>query len=137
MAKVATPTGYSGKPLKDKLGLAEGMKVKLIHPPSDYALWIGMKTRSLESKSPPWNFVHLFTNSLSELEDQLFMLRSAIHPDGIIWVSWYKKSAGKPTEITEDLIRDTCLPMGLVDVKVCAVSDSWSGLKLVIRKELR
>ena len=89
------------------------------------------------SAKSPYDFVHLFVNQLGELEDQLFSLRSKLNPAGMVWVSWYKKNAKKPTEITEDLIRETCLPLGFVDVKVCAVTEEWSGLKLVIRKELR
>ena len=123
-------SGYSGKALHEKLGLKPGMVFLLIHPPRDYSSWIGNTVKTKQSFPPPWDFVHLFTNSLTELEDQLFTLRKSIKPDGIIWVSWYKKSSAKPTEITEDLIRDTCLPLGLVDVKVCAVSPEWSGLKL-------
>jgi len=137
MAKDLPPIGYSGKSLKDKLGLTEGLKFLFIHPPSEYFSWIGNIVDRKKTCSPPYDFVHLFTNSLEELEEQLFTLRTSIVPNGMIWISWYKKSAGKPTEITEDLIRDTCLPLGLVDVKVCAVSADWSGLKLVIRKELR
>lgn len=137
MAKASPVIGYSGKSLADKLGLNPGMDVSFIHPPSGYFDWIESKTLAKKKFSAPWDFVHLFTNSIVELEEQLFSLRNSIRPDGMIWVSWYKKSSGKFTEITEDLIRETCLPLGLVDVKVCAVSEDWSGLKLVIRKELR
>ncbi len=80
---------------------------------------------------------HLFTKSAAELKAQLPKLMKAIHPDGMIWVSWPKKSSGVATDVTEDTIRAVALPLGLVDVKVCAVDETWSGLKLVIRKELR
>ena len=85
----------------------------------------------------PVDILHLFTNSRDELFRVLEEARRVIKQDGAIWVSWYKKAAKLPTEITEDTIRDAALPMGLVDVKVCAVDEKWSGLKLVIRKELR
>ena len=130
--------GYSSKSLAKKLGLREGMNAIAIHAPSEYQDWLGSEKNFLRKKSnPPWDFVHLFVNKLEELEEQLHYLRTNITPDGIVWVSWFKKSAKLPTEITEDIIRDTCLPLGFVDIKVCAVSDVWSGLKLVIRKELR
>ena len=136
-AETKAPVGYSGKSLKEKLGLKPGLNCLFIHPPTGYSVWIDDFTISKKSPPLPWDFVHLFTNSLAELEEQLFSLRNTINPNGLIWVSWYKKSSAKPTEITEDLIRDTCLPLGLVDVKVCSVSEDWSGLKLVIRKDLR
>ena len=80
-------------------------------------------------------FVHLFATSTSELKAKVKSYRSKILPDGVIWVSWPKKSSGVKTDITEDTIRDVALPMELVDIKVCAVDEVWSGLKLVIRKE--
>lgn len=133
MDKAPATPGYSGKPLYEKLGIKPGMKAKIIHPPKDYFTWVEDKVKKRDA-NPPYDFVHVFTNSISELEDLLFELKNSLAPGGMIWVSWYKKSSKQPTEITEDLIRDTCLPLGLVDVKVCAVSDDWSGLKLVIRK---
>ena len=83
------------------------------------------------------DMVHLFTNSRDELFRDLPKRMRLIRPDGSIWVSWYKKAAKLPTEITEDTVREAALPLGLVDVKVCAVDEKWSGLKLVIRKENR
>ena len=83
------------------------------------------------------DIVHLFAPSLAVLETQLPLARKAMTTDGAIWVSWYKKAAKLPTEITEDTVREACLPIGLVDIKVCAVDEKWSGLKLVIRKENR
>ena len=82
-------------------------------------------------------FVHLFATSTSELKAKLKSYRTKIVPDGVIWVSWPKKSSGVKTDISEDTIRDVALPMGLVDIKVCAVDEVWSGLKLVIRKDQR
>ena len=80
---------------------------------------------------------HLFTKKKSELEKHLKVARTRIISDGMVWVSWPKKSSGIPSEVTEDTVREIALPLGLVDVKVCAVDETWSGLKLVIRKELR
>ena len=86
---------------------------------------------------PPVDLVHIFTNSVEELFRTVAISRIAIKQDGMIWVSWYKKAAKLPTELTEDTVREAAFPLGLVDVKVCAVDDKWSGLKLVIRKENR
>lgn len=131
-------TGYSGKPLSQKLGLKPGMRAIAISPPKEYMAWLGESNSIIASRiPPPWDFVHIFTNSLSDLENQLSKLRSEIAGNGMIWVSFYKKSSGLPTEITEDLVRETCFPLGFVDIKVCAVCGDWSALKLVIRKKLR
>ncbi|MFZ1677141.1 MAG: hypothetical protein WBP41_08545 [Saprospiraceae bacterium] len=130
--------GYSGKSLSQKLGLKPGMKAIAISPPKEYKRWLGKEASILAARSiPPWDFVHIFTNKLSDLENQLSTIRSEIESNGMVWVSYYKKSSGLQTEITEDLVRETCFPLGFVDVKVCAVTDEWSGLKLVIRKKLR
>jgi hypothetical protein len=83
------------------------------------------------------DIVHLFTNSRDELFSELARLQNVIKQDGAIWVSWYKKAAKLPTEITEDTVREAAFPLGLVDVKVCAVDERWSGLKVVIRRENR
>jgi hypothetical protein len=82
-------------------------------------------------------FVHLFATARSELEKNLRLLWEQLDRAGTVWVSWPKKSAGVSTDITEDVIRQVALPLGFVDIKVCAVDETWSGLKLVIRKELR
>ncbi len=131
-------SGYSGKSLSQKLGLKPGMKAIVVSPPGEYKVWLGNKSSIITiGIPPPWDFVHLFTNKLPDLENQLSDLRSEITSNGIVWVSYYKKSSGLPSEITEDLVRETCFPLGFVDIKVCAVSDEWSGMKLVIRKKLR
>lgn len=132
--------GYSGTPLAKKLGIKEGMKVVLIDPPINYRDLVeplpdGVSIR--ESLSKDADFVHLFTNSRDGLFRGLDEAKRAIRQDGMIWVSWYKKAAKLPTEITEDAVREAALPLGLVDVKVCAVDEKWSGLKLVIRRENR
>ena len=134
--------GYSPTPLVRKLGLSPGCAAVVIGAPMDYAAL-------LEIAEPPsllaagatlpvgLGFLHLFTASRAQMTDVLTAARATMARDGMIWVSWPKKSARVPTDITEDLIRAVCLPLGLVDVKVCAVTEVWSGLKLVIRKELR
>jgi hypothetical protein len=137
MSKSFSP-GYSGKPLAEKLGLKRGMNAIAFSSPTEYNFWLGNAASALNPRSsPPWDFVHVFTNNLEELEEYLKDIRHQIQPDGMVWISWYKKSTKRKSEITEDLIRDTCLPLGFVDIKVCAVSDEWSGLKLVIRKKER
>ncbi|MBV9216842.1 MAG: DUF3052 family protein [Acidobacteria bacterium] len=142
--------GYSGTPLAKKLGIKEGFVVATVNAPGNYlqlleSLPKDVEIDALESVKPlltrrlpqPLDLVHLFTNSRDELFRSLADLRNAIKQDGSIWVSWYKKAAKLPTEITEDTVREAAFPLGLVDVKVCAVDEKWSGLKLVIRKENR
>lgn len=91
----------------------------------------------LELPEPPVEFAHIFVTSCAVLDCELRMLLPLLDPAGMIWVSWPKKASRVPTDITEDMIRELALPLHLVDVKVCAVNDTWSGLKLVIRKEYR
>jgi hypothetical protein len=86
---------------------------------------------------PGSSFVHFFTSRRSELQEKMSILRKKISDEGTIWISWPKKSAGTSTDVTEDVIREVALPLGLVDVKVCAVDETWSGLKLMIRRENR
>jgi hypothetical protein len=132
--------GYSGTPLLQKLGIKSGYTVLTLNAPDDYRALLGdpydIKLIADKPAGRP-NVIHLFTNSRDELFAKLADLRNVITQDGAIWVSWYKKAAKLPTEITEDAVREAALPLGLVDVKVCAVDDNWSGLKLVIRKENR
>ena len=136
-----TPTaGYSGTPLPKKLGIAEGSAVVAIGAPKNYTKLVaplpaGARIVTRMPASPA--FVHVFSTSAKTLATHLKKLRSALVPNGIVWVSWPKKTSSVATDITEDRIREVALPMGFVDVKVCAVDDTWSGLKLVIRKELR
>ena len=132
--------GYSGTPLAKKLGYKPNFVVSLVNPPGGYEAMVeplpeGVK---LSGKAEPdSDLLHFFTNSRDELFRGLAEYRNTIKQDGSIWVSWYKKAAKLPTEITEDLIREAALPLGLVDVKVCAVDEKWSALKLVIRRENR
>ena len=132
--------GYSGTPLVKKLGIKNGFAVLAVNPPDDLEQLLAPLPADVEMLSNPRpgiDLIHLFTNSRGELFSRLAELRHVINQDGSIWVSWYKKSAKLPTEITEDTIREAAFPLGLVDIKVCAVDDKWSGLKLVIRKENR
>jgi hypothetical protein len=131
--------GYSGTPLAKKLGIKPGSSIYLHNAPENYhRLLDPMPEGVIEtSKFPAADVLHIFTNRRAELEMMLGKLFPVIKRDAAVWISWYKKAAKLPTEITEDVIRDVCLPVGFVDIKVCAVDDLWSGLKLVIRKELR
>ena len=133
--------GYSGTPLWKKLGYREGTTAYVHGAPAGYSSMLALPPEICvhwaERASTRTSLVHLFASSKSTLERKLQSFRKAIAPDGVIWVSWPKKSSGVATDITEDVVRDVALPLGLVDIKVCAVDDVWSGLKLVIRKELR
>ena len=134
------PVGYSGTPLARKLGIAAGSRVVTKGAPSEYAQWLEPLPAGVvfeKSVSAATNIVHVFSDRKAGLQSELEALRNAIRPDGVVWVSWPKKASKVPTDITEDTIRELALPLGFVDVKVCAVSDVWSGLKLVIRKALR
>ena len=133
--------GYSGTPLAKKLGIKPGTKLLAINAPKDNRALltpmpddVAIATKPNKSGS---DIVHLFVTSLAEYERDLPKARAAMTVDGAIWVSWYKKSAKIPTDVTEDMVRNRALKTDLVDVKVCAVSDVWSGLKLVVRKHLR
>lgn len=136
----AGPSGYSGTPLAKKLGVVAGSRVYLKNAPAEYAqlmapLPVDVTFTSTVSKQT--DVAHVFSDRKSLLSQELVRLRKAIRPDAAIWVSWPKKASKVPSDITEDTIREIALPLGLVDVKVCAVDEIWSGLKLVIRKELR
>ena len=137
---MAKSVGYSGTPLQGKLGITAGTTVVTVGAPKGYAdllgaLPLGAKLTTRAPKTPA--FVHLFATSRAVLAAQLAKLRTTIARDGTVWVSWPKKASGVVTDITEDTIRQVALPMGFVDVKVCAVDETWSGLKLVIRRERR
>jgi hypothetical protein len=133
--------GYSGTPLWKKLGYQSGTlacvegafagyRAALDLPPGISVNWAGRAGDGID-------LAHLFTTSKLVLKARLKLFRKGIDPDGMIWVSWPKKSSGVTTDVTEEVIREAALPLGLVDIKVCAVNEVWSGLKLVIRKELR
>jgi hypothetical protein len=132
--------GYSGTPLAKKLGIKEGDKLYTKNAPSHYLELLASLPLGVEVTAHPFNnldIVHFFTYKRSELEKSLPALMEKIKQNGMIWISWPKKASKLPTDITEDVVREVALPLGLVDVKVCAVDEIWSGLKLVIRKELR
>ena len=133
-------SGYSGTPLAKKLSLKDGMSVWWDGMPASVRDEIeieGIVFELLETPEPPIDAAHIFVTERLELEAKLVQLLPLLDPAGMIWVSWPKKAAKVPTDITEDVIREICLPMGLVDVKVCAVDATWSGLKLVVRRQNR
>ena len=134
-----TMAGYSGTPLPQKLGIKPRTTVIVINEPPNYRKLLGKLDRVTFSNriSTTSDFVHLFSTNRNELEKKLSILRDKISDNGTIWVSWPKKSANIPTDITEDVVREIALPLGLVDIKVCAVDETWSGLKLMIRREKR
>ena len=132
--------GYSGTPLPAKLGIKPGLLVCAVGAPRDYAKLLGRLPEGAEVRatfSPRADIVHCFATRKADLAKALKSYRAALQPAAAIWVSWPKKASRVPTDITEDAIRGIALPLGLVDVKVCAVTEVWSGLKLVLRKELR
>lgn len=132
--------GYSKTPLAQKLGIKAGAKVVTLGAPAGYRKWFAPlpdKVSFADKTSAGSEFVHLFVTERRILEAELKRLRKLLANTGTLWVSWPKKSSGVATDITEDVIREVCLPLGLVDVKVCAVDEVWSGLKLMIRRENR
>lgn len=142
---MAAASGYSGTPLPQKLGLKDGQRVLFLGLPDELGELKSAREFAEVRESgwdgwggeTGWDFVHGFTASRGVLEDNARPLMQAITRDGVIWISWPKKASKVPTDITEDVIREVVLPIGLVDIKVAAVSEIWSGLKLMIRKELR
>jgi hypothetical protein len=139
------PAGYSGTPLAQKLGLRDGQRVLFLDLPNSLAELAAARSFA-EAARAGWDdlaradgvdLVHGFTASRAVLEAHAGWLAGAIAPDGMVWVSWPKKASKVATDITEDVIREVLLPTGLVDVKVAAIDAVWSGLKLVIRRELR
>ena len=139
MAERSAP-GYSGTPLPRKLGIGDGCRLLLVGAPDDYARLLAPRPKDLQFPARPGPTVdvaHVFVTQRKVLQKQLATLRSKLPPTAAVWVSWPKKAAKVATDITEDTIREVALPLGWVDIKVCAVTDVWSGLKLVVRKELR
>jgi hypothetical protein len=132
--------GYSGTPLFKKLGIKSGMRVSVEDAPEGYwDLLSGVPgdIEVLEPSAKSLDFVHAFVTTRKQLRDALPRLLKHVAQNGTIWISWPKRASGVPTDVTEDVVREEALPIGLVDVKVCAVDAVWSGLKLVIRKENR
>jgi len=133
--------GYSGTPLWKKLGYKTGVPSFADGEPAGYRLLLTLpadvKITWLSGPKKGMEFVHVFVTASFQLKAKLKSFRGKIAANGVIWVSWPKRSSGVATDVTEDVIRDLALPIGLVDIKVCAVDEVWSGLKLMIRKELR
>lgn len=147
-AAPASPSaGYSGTPLPQKLGLKDGQVVLFLGLPENLEGLASAADFSVAERLPDWrevdpkkdrrDLVLAFFEKADELRAALPVLRAALRPDGAIWVSWPKKASRRMTDISEDVIREIALPTGLVDVKVAAIDEVWSGLKLMIRKELR
>ena len=132
--------GYSGTPLAKKLGIKPGTLLCVVNAPADYAALLDPLPENVaivREATDGLDIVHLFVKRRSELSELINIYKNKIKQNGAIWVSWPKKAARIATDITEDTVREVALPLGLVDIKVCAVDDVWSGLKLVIRKENR
>lgn len=130
--------GYSGTPLAAKLGIKPGMAVCAVNAPRDYRRMLApLPGGARITAQGAAGIVHHFVTRRAELATALQRYRRRLADDVPVWISWPKKSAGVATDITEDTIREVALPLGFVDIKVCAVSDVWSGLKLVVRRELR
>ena len=132
--------GYSGTPLAKKLGIKEGDQVAFRAPPSGFhnlvdPLPYGVRVKS--RASAPLDVLVAFFTRLSELDGRFPALAKAVFPDGGLWIAWPKRASGVPTDITEDVVRDVALPRGLVDNKVCAIDETWSGLRVVHRRENR
>ena len=132
--------GYSGTPLARKLGFKPGIRAHYVAAPAHFGELLGELpdgVRVLARAAAPLDLVVLFVVSRAELERRLGGLHAKLRQDGMVWVAWPKRASNVPTDMTEDVVRDVALPRGLVDVKVCAIDETWSGLKLVIRRELR
>jgi hypothetical protein len=133
--KPAADSEYSGTPLAKKLGLKSNFKIKIIHPPENYwELFSDLPSglQEVNDSKTPKDFIQCFTTKAEELKPVLPKLKKQLVPNGALWISWPKKASRVPTDITEDTIRELALKNGLVDVKVCAVDEVWSALKLVI-----
>jgi hypothetical protein len=134
------PAGYSGTPLAKKLGIVAGSEIHARNAPPEYQKWLAPLPPDVTFAgriSAATDIVHVFCDRKAALQTDLVRLRASIRESAAIWVSWPKQASQLPTDVTEDTVRALALPLGLVDIKVCAVNEVWSGLKLVIRKELR
>ena len=130
--------GYSGTPLVKKLGINPGARMVLVNAPRGFAQDLGKLPAGVKSAADgALDFVLLFAKDSAAMKKHLPVLARHLEPTGMFWVAWPKKASGVASDLTENVVRDTALPMGLVDVKVCAVNEVWSGLKLVVRKEKR
>lgn len=129
--------GYSGTPLPKKLGIKEGSTVALVGAPDGFSLDDLPAGVDVRSRAGNADVVVFFTTSASALAKRIEGLGQNVFPAGALWIAWPKKAAKVPTDMTEHVVRDVALPLGLVDTKVCAIDDTWSGLKLVWRKDRR
>lgn len=128
--------GYSGTPLQKKLGIKPGISMFVIGPPDKYFDWISPLPEKVvvrKSSAKDLDFIHVFVSAQKEFQKQFVSQKKNLKKDGMMWISWPKKSSGIQTDLDENLIRDFGLQHGLVDVKVCAVDETWSGLKFVYR----
>ena len=137
---ISTTAGYSGTPLAKKLGYKASHRAAVVGAPEGYRDMLeplpdGVVFERVATAKT--DLVHVFATEREVLARHLNALRKKLEPEAAVWVSWPKKASKVPTDVTEDVIREVALPLGFVDVKVCAVDDVWSGLKLVVRKELR
>ena len=132
--------GYSGTPLARKLGIKDGARVFLTNAPANYSRMVAplpSGVRMVKAIDSHTDLIHMFVTRRRDLDTGLRRALQLMRPDAAVWVSWPKKASGVTTDISEDTIREVALPLGLVDIKVCAVDETWSGLKLVVRKERR
>jgi hypothetical protein len=132
--------GYSGTPLPRKLGIKPESRLALVNAPDGFDETLGELPERVEVRARargPLDVIVFFTTSATELRRRFDRLAHALDPAGALWVAWPKGSSGVQTDLTENVVRDVALPTGLVDTKVCAIDDTWSGLRLVIRKENR
>ena len=136
---MARPAGYSGTPLARKLGIGEGTRVGLVDPPAGLADLLGPLPAGarLTAGTKRAELIIAFSKERRRLERRLTRLLAALPSDGALWVAWPKRASKVPTDMGEDVARQLLLPLGWVDVKVCAIDETWSGLKFVLRKELR
>jgi hypothetical protein len=136
---VRNRVGYSGTPLAKKLGIKEACRLAVIGGPADYERQLAplpAGVNIVEKAGSNVDIVHLFVTDKASLSKELTALRKKLAPEAAVWVSWPKKASKVPTNVTEDVIREVALPLAFVDIKVCAVTEVWSGLKLVVRKDL-
>jgi len=130
------PAGYSKKSLVEKLGIKDGFAIAILGAPKNYAATLGKLPSAVKQTSKikgPLDLVQFFCSKRTRLEEEFPTLKGALSQSGMLWVSWPKGSSGVPTDLTENVVRDIGLANGLVDVKVCAVDETWSGLKFVFR----
>ena len=133
-------SGYSGTPLAKKLGIRGGVRLFVRRAPDNYQQLLAPRpdgVATVRRFDAHTDIAHVFASRRAELRESLQDMRRAMRDDAVIWVSWPKKASRRPTDITEDAIREVALPLGLVDIKVCAVDETWSGLKLMLRRSER